>query len=398
MRIAYIVTRADPVGGAQIHVRDLAAAMQAGNHEVIVFLGGGGPFVDDLRSRGIPTVVLRHLTVPVRPIQDIRALRELRAALQEFGPDLVAAHSAKAGVLGRMAARLLRIPVVVTTHGWSFTTGVPPMRAAVYRWIERATSPFAADKTITVSEYDRRLALQAGVLPEHRLVTVHNGMPDIPAALRADAARTPPRLVMVARFGPQKDHRTLFHALAGLRDQPWELDLMGEGPLAEQTAALAVSLGIRERVRFLGQRLDVDRILADAQISVLATNWEGFPLSILEAMRAQLPVVASAVGGVSEAVRDGESGYLVPPGRVEPLRERIGQLLADADLRARLGARGRALYEQYFSLDQTVAKTLAVYRAVLRRDRDDPDDEGDRTGAGRSSSAEGIIAPTGRSG
>ncbi len=371
MKIAYIVTRADPIGGAQIHVRDLAAAMRNRGHSVVVLVGGSGPFLDDLRAHGIETIVLRHLVVPIRPLQDIRAFRELRTALLAFGPDLIAAHSSKAGVLGRMVARLLRVPVVVTTHGWSFTTGVPPLRAAVYRWIERATGPLAADRTITVSDYDRELALRARILPAHRLVTVHNGMPDVAPSLRADPARTPPRLVMVARFAAQKDHPTLLRALAGLRDHAWELDLVGEGPLVGEAESLASSLGLRDRVHFLGQRMDVDRILANAQIALLVTNWEGFPLSILEAMRAALPVVASAVGGIGESVRDQETGFLVPTGQVERLRERIRLLLADPGLRVRLGARGRAVYEEHFALDRTVSKTLAVYRDVLQRELDD---------------------------
>jgi glycosyltransferase involved in cell wall biosynthesis len=366
LKIAYIVTRADPIGGAQIHVRDLAVAMRDQGHSVVVLVGGSGPFLDDLRACGLDTVVLRHLIVPIRPLQDLRAFRELHAALVAFGPDLIAAHSTKAGVIGRMLARVIRVPVVVTVHGWSFAAGVPPLRAAVYRWIERATSPLSADKTITVSEYDRELALRTGILRAHGVVTVHNGMPDIAPAGRADPGRTPVRLVMVARLARQKDHPTLLRALAGLRDHPWELDLVGEGPLSGQLEALAVSLGIRDRVHFLGQRLDVVRILADAQVSLLVTNWEGFPLSILEAMRAALPVVASAVGGVGESVREGKTGFLVPPGQVQPLRDRLEQLLTDSDLRVRLGAQGRAVYEQHFTLDHTVSKTLAVYRDILK--------------------------------
>jgi glycosyltransferase involved in cell wall biosynthesis len=170
---------------------------------------------------------------------------------------------------------------------------------------------------------------------------------------------------MVARPGPQKDHPTLLRALAGLTDQPWEVDLVGDGPLMGETHALAAALGIGGRVHLLGQRMDVAEILAGAQVSLLVTNWEGFPRSILEAMRASLPVVASAVGGIEESVRDGETGYVVPRGGVDVLRDRIGRLLADPGLRVRLGANGRARYEQHFTLDQTVAKTLAVYRDVL---------------------------------
>jgi glycosyltransferase involved in cell wall biosynthesis len=374
VRIAYLVTRADPIGGAQIHVRDLAAAMRARGHPCVVILGGGGPLLDDLRAQEIPTVVLRHLTVPIRPWRDLRALREIRAALQAFRPDLVAAHSSKAGILGRVAGRTLGVPVVLTAHGWSFTPGIPPLNAAVYRRIERLAGPLAA-RIITVSEFDRQLALAAGIASPDRVVTVYNGMPDISRALRADPGATPVRLVMVARFGTQKDHGTLLQALAGLQDRAWELDLIGEGPLRGETEALVARLGLADRVRFRGQRMDVDQLLARAQVSLLVTNWEGFPLSILEAMRAGLPVVASAVGGVTESVHDGETGYLVPRGDVAVLRDRLGRLLDSAELRRRLGAAGRARFEQDFTLEQTVARTLAVYRGVLA-ERMTPGDAG----------------------
>ena len=364
MRIAYIVTRADPIGGAQIHVRDLAAAVQAQGHSPIVITSGRGPFVDDLRAQQTPTVLLKHLSVPIGPVRDFRALREIRRVLKELRPDLIAAHSSKAGILGRLAGRSLQIPVVFTVHGWAFTPGIPAVQRATYRWIERCVGPFAS-KIITVSEFDRRLALDARIAGNDRVVTVHNGMPDLAPQLRADPGRSPVRLVMVARFGAQKDHPTLLRALAGLRDHAWELDLIGDGPLLGQTQSLAATLGIGDRVRFLGQRMDVAEMLAETQISLLATNWEGFPLSILEAMRAGLPVVASAVGGISESVRDGETGFVVPRGEVDVLRDRIGRLLTDPALRVRLGASGRARYEQHFTLGHTVVKTLAVYRDVL---------------------------------
>ncbi len=362
------MTTASPIGGAQIHVRDLAAAVAARGHSPAVITGGSGTFIDDLRTLGIPVTVLPHLAVPIHPLRDLRALREVRAALTELRPELVAAHSSKAGILGRLAARSLRVPVVFTVHGWAFTPGVPASHAAVYRQAERLVGPLAS-RIITVSEFDRQLGLAARIGRSDRLVTVHNGMPDVPDSLRADSGRTPVRLVMVARFGAQKDHPTLFRALAGLREHPWELDLIGEGPLMSQMEALTAAQGLEGRVRFLGQRTDVGRILADAQVSLLVTNWEGFPLSILEAMRAGLPVVASAVGGIGESVRDEENGYLVPRGNVELLRDRIRRLLTSPVLGARLGARGGARYERDFSLESSVYRTLAVYREALAEGR-----------------------------
>jgi glycosyltransferase involved in cell wall biosynthesis len=365
VKIAYIVTRADPIGGVQIHIRDLAAAVQSQGHTATVLSGGSGPFIDALRAQGTPTVMLRHLSVPIDPVRDLLALREIRAVVMRLHPDLLAVHSAKATVLGRLVGRALRIPVVVTAHGWTFTPGFPRIQAAAYRQIERLLGPLAS-KIIAVSEFDRRLALDARIVAEDRIVTVHNGMPDIPSRLRAEPDRSPPRLVMVARLGAQKDHTSLLRALAGLTHHPWELELIGEGPLMGEMKSLAATLGIGGRVQFLGQRTDVDQRLAEAQVSLLVTNWEGFPLSILESMRAGLPVVASAVGGIDEAVRHEDTGYLVPRGDVALLRDRIEKLLANPGLRRRMGTSGRARYEQHFTLDQTVSKTLTVYRDVLR--------------------------------
>jgi glycosyltransferase involved in cell wall biosynthesis len=329
-----------------------------------VITSGSGPFLDQLRAQNTPTVVLQHLTLPISPVRDLRALFEIRAVLRGLGPDLIAAHSSKAGVLGRLAGRSLRIPVVFTAHGWNFTPGIPAPQAAVYRQIERLVGPFAS-RIIAVSEFDRQLALDGRIAPSERVVTVHNGIPDIPLPLRADPVTSPARLVMVARFGAQKDHPTLLRALAGLMTLPWELDLVGEGPLLGQMKSMAATLGLGNRVHFLGQRTDVEQILARAQINLLVTNWEGFPLSILEAMRAGLPVVASSVGGIDEAVRDEETGYLVPRGDVEALRDGIGRLLASPDLRSRLGMSGRSRYEQHFMLDQWVSRTVAVYEDTL---------------------------------
>ena len=170
---------------------------------------------------------------------------------------------------------------------------------------------------------------------------------------------------MVARLWRQKDHPTLLRALAQLIDLEWELELVGDGPLRQEMEALAASLGIASRVRFAGFRTDVAACLADAQVFVLASKWEGFPRAILEAMRAGLPVIASEVGGVRESVRDGETGFLVPPGDVNTLCERLRFLLTSPKQRLHMGAAGRAQYENRFLLERLVAETTAVYESVL---------------------------------
>ena len=366
IRVVYVITRSDAIGGGHVHIHDLARSLQAQGDEAIVLVGQEGPFTEQLARSAIPYHSLRHLARAIHPWNDAAAFFEIREFLQRLEPDLVSTHSAKAGWLCPLAAASLGIPSVQTTHGWSFTGGVPRMRSLFYRWAERI-GVLCADRVINVCEYDRQLALRYHVAPAEKLVTVHNGMPDVPGELRAQPDRVPVRLAMVARFEPQKDHGTLLHALAHLTDWAWELDLIGDGPLRPQAAALARDLGISHRVHFLGARTDVAELLAQQQVFLLITNWEGFPRSILEAMRAGLPVVASDVGGVRESVVDGTTGFVVPPCDPEALRARLGTLLRDPRLRTSFGQAGRARYEARFTFDRMLEQTLAIYGEVTRR-------------------------------
>lgn len=348
-----------------MHVRDLASALLARGHEPLVLTGGSGPYVESLRARGVQTFTLSSLGVPINPLRDLRALGEIRALLRTLRPDVVSTHSSKAGILGRLAGRTLGVPVIFTAHGWAFTPGVPSREATVYRWIERLAAPLAS-RIITVSEFDRQLALARGIASGDKVVTIHNGMPDVGQELRSDPSLSPVRLAMVARFERQKDHATLFHALTGLMHEPWRLDLIGDGPLQSEARSLSRQLGLADRIEFWGQRMDVDVRLSHAQVALLITNWEGFPRSILEAMRAGLPVVASAVGGVSESVLDGETGFTVPQADAEGLRRRVKQLLDNPELRVSMGRNARRLYERDFTLAHTVERTLAIYEEVVR--------------------------------
>jgi len=272
-------------------------------------------------------------------------------------------HTAKAGFVGRLAARGLGIPIVYTPHGWSFTPGVPRVAAAVYAALERLAAPLA-DRIVNVCDFERQIALARRIGRPDRQVVVHNGMPDVPPVFRSDPTTDPPRLVMVARFESPKDHDTLLRALTTCQDLPWELQLIGDGPLQRACRARVADLGLTHRVIFAGARHDVAELLAQAQVFVLSTRWEGFPRSILEAMRAGLPVVASAVGGVHEAVADGLNGFVVPSGADEPLAARLRTLLGDPALRAGLGAEGRRRYETHFTFETMLARTLEVYAAL----------------------------------
>ncbi|MEI6465994.1 MAG: glycosyltransferase family 4 protein [Verrucomicrobiota bacterium] len=364
LRVAFVVTRADSFGGASVHVRDFARVLLASGHQPMVFVGGEGPVVDSLRQASIPVVVLRHLARPIRLGSDLRALWELRSALKRFRPDIVSTHTSKAGFLGRMAAWSLHLPVLYTPHCWSFVDGFPGAR--LYLWAERFARPFGR-RIVMVSENERQEGLRQRIGSAHHLVTVHNGMPDLPPGWRADPGLCPPRITMIGRCEAQKDHFTLLRALARITDLPWTLDLVGDGPLRGEVEAEIRRLDLGSRVNLLGYRRDIAGILKETQIFALVTNWESFPRSILEAMRAGLPVVASAVGGTAESVEHGRTGYIVKRGDVTELAEHLRQLIENRELRITFGTAGRRRYEDQFTFPHMVRKTAKVWEDVLGR-------------------------------
>lgn len=369
MRICYIITRADTVGGPHILVRDQCLKLMEDGHEVLVLVGqsGEGPYPPDLEKHGVPHRCLDHLIRPIRPRDDVLGYFEIRRHLKEFRPHVVTTHSSKAGWLGRLAAWSLGIPNVFTVHGWAFTPGVSPIKRVVYAMAEKLASPFCR-RFITVSEYDRQLGRSWWVAPLNRMKVIHNGVPDGPEEWRARPGTDSPQLIMVARFEKQKDHLTLLQALARLKDLDWSLLLVGEGPTRPDMEKWVADNGLQSKVTFTGfcPHREVPNHLAQSHIFLLISLWEGFPCSILEAMRAGLPVVVSDVGGSGEAVRDGETGYVVDREDVDALADTLKPLLTDGDLRREMGAAGRKFYQESFTFQVMYEKTLALFQSLAR--------------------------------
>lgn len=361
MNILIVITRADAIGGAQVHVKDLAIALQQDQHQVLVLTGQQGVYNEDLRQSGIKSIPCEFLRKQINPFLDGKSLRYILHVISEFKPDLIAAHSSKTGILGRLAGKISQVPCVFTAHGWSFTTGIPEPNRTVYRWLEKFTAS-CANTIICVSEYDRAIGLKAGINPE-KLLTVRNGMKDITPDLIADPAKSKPvKVAMIARFDRQKDHQTLIKAF---KDLNAELVLIGDGPSMLKVQQQVEKLGITKKVEFLGFRQDIAQILARVQIFTLISNWEGLPCTIIEAMRAGLPVVASDVGGVKEIVIDNQTGYIVPRGDVATLRQKLAYLIDNESARASMGILARQKYESGLTFRHMYDRTLAVYKQVL---------------------------------
>lgn len=361
--IVIVITRSDPIGGAQIHVKELAASLHNLGNKVTVMIGEEGQFTRMLSDIGVTFQVLPNLIREINPIKDWKGLSELRQALSEIKPDMVATHSSKAGILGRIAAHKEKIPATFTVHGWAFTDGVSKKKQIVYQMIETAIAKFPA-QLIAVSEFDRQLGIQKKVCPEQQITAVQNGMPDIDPSLFANPAEGPVKIIMVARFDHQKDHKSLIQALGELKDREWELLLVGgDGGLQTEAGTAIKKLVLEEKVQMLGYRSDIDQLMANSHIFVLSSNWEGFPLTILEAMRCKLPVVASDVGGVKEAIEHGETGF-VTRNQTE-LQTSLQQLIDSPELRHEMGEKGRERYLEHFTVQSMLQKTFAVYDKLL---------------------------------
>lgn len=361
MKILFVITRADAMGGAQVHVKDMAIALQEDRHQVLILTGQQGVFNEDLRQAGIKSIPCESLRKQINPFLDGKSLRYILHIISEFKPDLIAAHSSKAGILGRLAGKMSQIPCVFTPHGWSFTTGTPQPHRTIYRMLEQATSSLT-DRIICVSDYDRDIGIQAGMNPA-RLITVLNGMKDITANLMANPLKKGKiKVATVACFDRQKDCATLIEAFQGLDA---ELIIIGDGPTILKTQQQVQKLEMIKQVRFLGFRQDIAQILAEVQIFALISNWEGLPCTIIEAMRAGLPVVASDVGGVKEIVIDNQTGYVIPRGDVPTLRQRLTYLIANESARASMGILGRQKYESELTFQHMYEQTLSVYRQAL---------------------------------
>jgi glycosyltransferase involved in cell wall biosynthesis len=350
------------LGGAQTAVALLFPGL-VGQFEVTVAAQGSGPLRVAAETAGIRYLELRHVRRQIHPWRDALALVELVRLCRQVRPDVVHSHSSKMGVLGRLAAWVARVPVrLLTVHGWSFAA-YDGLAGRFFLWIERLVRPLTTT-VVCVAEETRKQGLAAHACDPRRTVVIPNAV-DVQSFCPTSGGSRPAQIVGVGRFAYPKDFTTLLAALARVR-APCHAVLAGDGPALPAVAAAVQAGGLSERVELLGARADIPELLARSDVFVLSSRSEGFPVSILEAMAAGLPVVATDVGGVAEAVEDGETGFLVPAADSEALARALERLVSDADLRRRLGAAGRARALRLFDVPRHRAAYIELYCRELQ--------------------------------
>ena len=372
LKLLYFITKSEGGGGAQTHVMQLARFMVSQGHEVAIMSQPGGWLAERAQELGVTYLENPHIDNTLNPLRLWHAGQSLIQAIKTFAPDLISCHSTIAGLVGRFTVRG-RIPTIFTAHGWGFAPGIPQPRRALVALAERLAAP-KAEKIICVSEFDRQLALAAGVGTPAQLMTIHNGVEEITSPqqeieARNDEGEDMVKALFVGRLAPQKDPLVLVRAVAALPQDiraKLELTIIGNGPLEQPTRELIASLKLEDTITLLPrlERRDLFARYGTSDLFILTSHWEGLPRSILEAMAHNLPIIATDVGGVAEAVGE-DAGLLVPEHHQGALTQALKRLISDKKLRQNMGAAGRAKTLGDFSLERMCNKTEEVYKAIV---------------------------------
>jgi len=355
------------VGGAEELILGASTALPAHGVETgVVALTRRGPVADEIAAAGVPVRLVVGQPGPRDPAAFVRLVR----LLQRERPDIVHTFLITASIYGRLAAFAAGVPVVLAAEQNVYAR--KPRRHAL---LERALATRTYRVVACCDAVGRFYQQQVGV-GANKIATIYNAVRFIAQPTPADAIAARAALHLPAdaivlgtlgRLTEQKGQSVLLRAVVELaRQRPnVVLFLAGAGPLRATLEAEASSLGIADRVRFLGLRRDRDTLYAAMDIFVLPSHWEGLSLALIEAMGAGRPVVATAVGGNPEVVTDGTTGVLVPSGDASALARALGSLIGDPAARAALGQAAAVEARARFSIEQHAAQLAALYRQGL---------------------------------
>jgi glycosyltransferase involved in cell wall biosynthesis len=366
MKVAHVI-KATRISGAERHLLILLPALKARGVEVsLLLMEDPAHPVDDmvaaLEASGVPV-----RRIPIHRHADFGVIGRLRAALRDLHPDIVHTHLIHADLYGTLAAKRAGVRTIISSrHNDDNFRRLLPMRT-LHRLFWRMTSA-----GIGISQAITRFCIEVEGAPVPKMTTVYYGLtPQVMERKTARAAllrelRLPaetPLVGMVCRLIEQKGVSYALRAFAQIAGQfpGAHVVIAGDGALRRALEAEARSLGIGERVHFLGWREDTPHILAALDVLLMPSLWEGFGLVMLEAMAQAVPIIGSAVSAIPEVVVDGETGLLVPPRDAEALALALAQLLGDEAGRRHMGLMGQDRVETRFSVEQMVTATLGVY-------------------------------------
>jgi glycosyltransferase involved in cell wall biosynthesis len=381
IRVLRVIGRLN-IGGPSIHVVNLAAGLDPSRYEQLLVIGHESPaegsMLDYALSRGVwPTVIPEIVTAFSLAPRDARALVKLYALIRREKPHIVHTHTAKAGFLGRVAARLAGVPVIVHTfHGHVLHGYYGPMKNELLRRVEQSLA-WVSDRLVTVSEQVKNELVGYGIAKAEKISVVPLGF-DLDPFLNSHAQQGEFRREMglsdehklvgiVGRIFPIKNHALFLESAARIAAQEpaARFVVVGDGVFRPNLENQARELGITDRVLFTGWRRDLPRIYADLNVLVVSSDNEGTPVSAIEAMASSRPVVATRVGGLPDLIEDQKTGRLVPPRDAEALGSAVLDLLNNRQTACELGQNAMEAVRQRFTVQRLLSDMDHLYTELL---------------------------------
>lgn len=378
VRVMRVIARLN-IGGPAIHVALLTARMNAERFASTLVTGQISPTEGDMtylvRDMGITPLIIPELGREISLLDDLKAFVSLVRLIREERPQIVDTHTAKAGLLGRTAAFVCGVPVIIHTfHGHVFEGYFSPLESRVFIWLERLAG-LMSSAIVTISEGLRDDLIAYRIAPASKIRAIPLGLdveplasgPRRQGALRRELAIRPdaPLIGIVGRLVPIKNHELFLAAAQVVAESTPQAHfvVVGDGERRAELERLAVSLGLQSHVHFTGWRRDLATIYSDLDLLALTSRNEGTPMSLIEAMAAGVPVVATAVGGVPDVLRGGELGVLVPSGDPAALVEAmLAALRGDSENRT---VRARQWVLAQYGADRLISDTRKLYDELL---------------------------------
>jgi glycosyltransferase involved in cell wall biosynthesis len=382
IKVLHTITRMI-VGGAQENTMLTVDLLDKNRYEVDILCGlqtgAEGSLLEECRQRGLTMHRSRFLVREISPLRDLIHLIETVRFLKKGRYDIIHTHSAKAGVIHRIAAKIAGVPVIIgTVHGWSFHDRMSRIKKWAYAFIENLAARYS-DKIIAVTDYDIDKGLSEKVGRREQYVTIHSAIeieryrrPSRNVAdIREELGIRPDHLVIgtVSRMSPQKAPLDFVRIAADIcaRHPKIQFLFIGDGPMHAEVKALVREKRIEDKILLPGLRKDVPDMLAVMDIFILTSLWEGLPRVFSQAMAAHLPIVATRVDGAPEAIRDTVSGYLTDPGKPGQMVKKLEILINQPEKRTSMATAGQDILDPGFNVYRMVEDIDTLYRKILKQ-------------------------------
>jgi len=382
IRVLHVITRLVP-GGADENTLATVEGLDKSMYRVDLLIGGQSDFTFADRRDGVRLIVLPELVREPNWFLDAKTLIKLVRLIRRHRYHIVHTHTAKAGMLGRLAGFIGRTPLVIhTLHGSTFHESLSPFRRKWYQFLERMAAA-ATTQFVTVGEDLRSIYLDARIGQADRYITIRSGfqlqrfqlneqeVKQRSRRMRASLGISDQEAVVgtAGRLEERKGHSYYLQAAQQALQQHPSITflLAGEGPAYDDLIDLAKGLGIDQRVRFLGYRYDIEDVMAAMDVFVLTSLWEGLPRVLVQAAALGKPIVTFDIEGVREVVVDGDNGYVVPLRDVTGLADRIAWLVKNRTSARAMGERGRLRVTAEWDVQTMVHRISDLYRHLLLR-------------------------------